>query len=139
MPMARMASSEPLSRMVIRKPDNTEFPAVSEPSVMAKNPGSAIRLNTTSISRAISGIKHWFFMSFITKLGLLDVLTPLFILIVTSCYRVHYFILVQILSGQLAHHFPVPHHHEPGTGAEHLIQFRGNKCHAHTLRSKLEH
>ena len=59
MPIARIASSEPLLRMEISWPARTELPVESWLIVMAKNDGSAMRLNTTSARRAASGMIIW--------------------------------------------------------------------------------
>ena len=57
MPMASIASSEALSRIVMMLPEITISPALFGAYLIAKNEGSAIRLNSTSISSAASGIK----------------------------------------------------------------------------------
>ena len=57
MPMARMASSEALSRMVMRLPESTGSPALFVSSLMAKNEGLAMRLTTTKTSSAAMGMK----------------------------------------------------------------------------------
>ena len=59
MPMARMASSEPLFRMEISWPERTGLPVLSWPMEMAKNDGSAMRLNTTSARSAAIGMIIW--------------------------------------------------------------------------------
>ena len=60
MPMARMTSSEALSRMVMRLPVRTRSPRLFSFSVMAKKEGSAMRLNTISSKSAASGMKICF-------------------------------------------------------------------------------
>ena len=55
-PMARMATSEPLSRIVIRYPLRTGSPALLVPMVIEKNPGSRIRLKTARMISATIGM-----------------------------------------------------------------------------------
>ena len=57
MPIASIASSEALSSIVMMLPEITISPALFGAYLIAKNEGSAIRLNSTSISSAASGIK----------------------------------------------------------------------------------
>ena len=55
-PIARIASSEPLSSIVIIDPDKTGFPKLFCPSVILKKFGSIIKLNKTSRTNAARGI-----------------------------------------------------------------------------------
>ena len=58
MPIARIASSEPLLIMSMIKPDSTGLPALLYPIVILKKEGSTIKLKTANSNSAAIGIKH---------------------------------------------------------------------------------
>ena len=57
----------------------------------------------------------------------------------TSRNRCHDLVLCQVRAGQLAHHLAVPHDHQAGAGAQHLVDLRGDEGHALALCGQLQH
>ena len=112
-PIASIASSEALSRIVMILPEIAISPALFGAYFIAKNEGSAIRLNSTSISSAANGMNIWFLTALLRKARILFPLavSSVFMSFFTSCDRFHYLGLVKVGTRKFACSLSVTHYY----------------------------
>ena len=131
MPIARMASSDALSIILIRLPERIRSPVLLGSNEILKKVGSAKKFTAT---RSISG-KNNGFLTTLSKKPFADVLLD--VIGFTSGNRCHDLILVEIVVLKFAYDLAVTHDYKTRTCTDHLVDLGGNKRYALSFCCKL--